>query len=131
MNNKVRVLVNVYVDEHIDGSLFQFNRAVPVIYYHAIVAFLKDSPLVKNAIEEDLHTVKLITISCSNDKNALTILHGLEGCIKNSFFDEITRKKNSTSEELHDIAESLHRIADRFEDLVEENYKKENNGKLD
>lgn len=93
MRTKVRVLVNIFVEERVDESLFQFNRVVPIYYYHAIRAFVKNCPLIKNATGEDLQTIKLITIVCSNDENAITILHGLEGCAKNSFFDELTRKK--------------------------------------
>ena len=93
MRTKVRVLVNIFIEERSDESLFQFNRVVPIYYYHAIRAFVKNCPLIKNATGEDLQTVKLITIVCSNDENAMTILHGLEGCAKNSFFDELTRKK--------------------------------------
>lgn len=93
MRTKVRVLANIYVEGHADKSLFQFNRVVPIYYYHAIRAFVKNCPLIKNATEEDFQTVILITILCSNDENAMTILHGLEGCAKNSFFDELTRKK--------------------------------------
>ena len=93
MRTKVRVLVNIFVEERADESLFQFNRVVPIYYYHAIRAFVKNCPLIKNATEEDFKTIKLITIVCSNDENAMTILHGLEGCAKNSFFDELTRKK--------------------------------------
>lgn len=199
MRTKVRVLVNIFVEERADDSLFQFNRVVPIYYYHAIRAFVKNCPLIKNATGEDLQTVKLITIVCSNDENAMTILHGLEGCAKNSFFDELTRKKvnavdteaikialnsvygkgafnrdtDSVSEELRDIvrdakemsrfikekrdefnnlseywrsygeiarqyeefagiADYLNRSIDKFEDLVEKIYKKENdNGRLD
>lgn len=93
MRTKVRVLVNIYVEGHVDESLFQFNRVVPIYYYHAIRAFVKNCPLIKNATEEDFQTIIVITILCSNYKNAMTILHGLEGCAKNSFFDELTRKK--------------------------------------
>lgn len=93
MRTKVRVLANIYVEEHVDESLFQFNRVVPIYYYHAIRAFVKNCPLIKNATEEDFQTIILITILCSNAENAMTILHGLEGCAKNSFFDELTRKK--------------------------------------
>lgn len=93
MRTKVRVLANIYVEGHVDESLFQFNRAVSIYYYHAIRAFVKNCPLIKNATEEDFQTIILITILCSNDENAMTILHGLEGCAKNSFFDELTRKK--------------------------------------
>lgn len=93
MRTKVRVLANIFVEDHLDESLFQFNRVVPIYYYHAIRAFVKNCPLIKNATEEDFQTVIVITILCSNDENAMTILHGLEGCAKNSFFDELTRKK--------------------------------------
>lgn len=93
MRTKVRVLANIYVEGRVDESLFQFNRVVPIYYYNAIRAFVKNCPLIKNATEEDFQTVILITILCSNDKNAMTILHGLEGCAKNSFFDKLTRKK--------------------------------------
>lgn len=93
MRTKVRVLVNIFVKDHLDKSLFQFSRAIPVYCYHVIRAFVKNCPLIKNATEEDFKTIKLITIVCSNDENALAILHGLEGCVKNSFFDELTRKK--------------------------------------
>ena len=75
MRTKVRVLVNIFVEERSDESLFQFNRVVPIYYYHAIRAFVKNCPLIKNAIGEDLQTVKLITIVCSNDENAITILY--------------------------------------------------------
>lgn len=54
---------------------------------------LNDEKLFKNNVKEDFQTVILITIVCSNDENAMTILHGLEGCVKWSFFDELTRKK--------------------------------------
>lgn len=199
MRTKVRVLVNIFVEERADESLFQFNRVVSIYYYHVIRAFVKNCPLIKNATGEDFQTVKLITIVCSNDENAMTILHGLEGCAKNSFFDELTRKKanavdteaikialnsvygkgafntdtDSVSEELRDIvrdakemsrflkekrdefnnlseywrsygeiarryeefagiADYLNRSIDKFEDLVEKIYKKENdNGRLD
>lgn len=194
MRTKVRVLVDIFVEERADESLFQFNRVVPIYYYHAIRAFVKNCPLIKNATEEDFQTVILITILCSDDENAMTILHGLEGCAKNSFFDELTRKKanavdaeaikitlnsvygkgafnrdtDSVSEELRDIvrdakemsrflkekrdefnnlseywrsygeiaeryeefaviADYLNRSVDKFEDLVEKIYKKENN----
>lgn len=93
MRTKIRVLANIFVEDRLDESLFQFNRAIPVYSYHAIRAFVKNCPLIKNATEEDFQTVKLITIVCSNDDNAMTILHGLEGCVKNSFFDKLTRKK--------------------------------------
>lgn len=93
MRTKVRVLANIFVEDRLDESLFQFNRAIPVYRYHAIRAFVKNCPLIKNATEEDFQTVKLITILCSNDNNAMTILHGLEACTKNSFFDELIRKK--------------------------------------
>lgn len=93
MRTKVRVLVNIFVERHVDKSLFQFNKTVSVNYYHRIRAFVKNCPLIKNATEEDFQTVILITILCSNDDNAMTILHGLESCAKNSFFSELTRKK--------------------------------------
>lgn len=95
MRTKVRVLANIFVKDHLDESLFQFNRDIPVYRYNVIRAFVKNCPLIKNATEEDFQTVKLITIVCSNDENAMTILHGLEGCSKNSFFDELTRKKDN------------------------------------
>lgn len=93
MRTKVRILANIFVEDRLDKSLFQFNRAIPVYRYHTIRAFVKNCPLIKNATEEDFQTIILITIVCSNDENALAILHGLEGCVKNSFFDELTRKK--------------------------------------
>lgn len=93
MRTKIRVLVNIFVEEHVDESLFQFNRTVSMHYYHRIRAFVKNCPLIKNATEEDFQTIILITILCSNDENAMTILHGLEGCAKNSFFEKLTRKK--------------------------------------
>lgn len=95
MRTKIRVLANIFVEDRLDESLFQFNRAIPVYSYHAIRAFVKNCPLIKNATEEDFQTVKLITIVCSNDDNAMTILHGLEGCVKNSFFNELIRKKDN------------------------------------
>lgn len=93
MRTKVRVLANIFVEERVDESLFQFNKAVPIYYYHAIRAFVKNCPLIKNATGEDLQTVKLITVVCSNDENAMTILDGLEGCVNKSILDEFTRKK--------------------------------------
>lgn len=93
MRTKIRVLANIFVEDRLDESLFQFNRAIPVYRYHAIRAFVKNCPFIKNATEEDFQTVKLITILCSNDDNAMTILHGLEACAKNSFFNELIRKK--------------------------------------
>ena len=95
MRTKVRVLANIYVEGHFDDRPFQFSRSIPVYRYNAIRAFVKNCPLIKNASEEDFQTVILITIVCSNDENAMTILHGLEGCAKNSFFDELTRKKDN------------------------------------
>ena len=99
MRTKVRVLANIFVEDRLDESLFQFNRAIPVYRYHAIRAFVKNCPLIKNATEEDFQTVKLITIVCSNDDNAMTILHGLEACTKNSFFDKLTKKANAVDTE--------------------------------
>lgn len=93
MRTKIRVLVDIFVEGHVDKSLFQFNRTVSVHYYHRIRAFVKNCPLIKNATEEDFQTVILITILCSNDDNAMIILHGLEACANWSFFYEITRKK--------------------------------------
>lgn len=95
MRTKIRVLANIFVEDRLDESLFQFNRAIPVYRYHAIRAFVKNCPFIKNATEEDFQTVKLITILCSNDDNAMTILHGLEACAKNSFFNELIRKKDN------------------------------------
>lgn len=95
MRTKVRVLANIYVEGHADESLFQFNRTVPAYRYHVIRAFVKNCPLIKKATEEDFQTIILITIVCSNDKNAMTILNGLEGCAKNSFFDKLTRKQSN------------------------------------
>lgn len=86
MRTKIRVLVDIFVEGHVDKSLFQFNRTVSVHYYRRIRAFVKNCPLIKNATEEDFQTVILITILCSNDDNAMTILHGLEACAKRSFF---------------------------------------------
>lgn len=128
MENKKKVVVNVFYKTCVNFSngngLCQFSKTVSMDGYNKIVAFLKDCPLTKAPIEQNIfYTFAMFTVTCSNEEDALTILHGLEGCVKNSFFDEITRKKDSTSEELHDIAESLHRIADRFEYLVEENCK--------
>lgn len=93
MRTKVRVLANIYIEGHVDESLFQFSRDVPIYYYHAIRAFVKNCPLIKKATEEDFQTIILITILCSNDKNAMTILHGLEGCAKNSFSMNLLEKK--------------------------------------
>lgn len=93
MRTKIRVLANIFVEGHVDESPFQFNRTVSMHYYHRIRAFVKNCPLIKNATEEDFQTIILITILCSNDENAMTILHGLEGCAKNSFFEKLTRKK--------------------------------------
>lgn len=96
MRTKVRVFANIYVEDRLDESLFQFSRTIPVYRYHVIRAFVKNCPLIKISTEEDFRTVKLITIVCSNDENALEIMHGLESCAKNSFFDELTRKKVNT-----------------------------------
>ena len=96
MRTKIRVLANIYVKDRLDDRPFQFSRSIPVYRYNSIRAFVKNCPLIKNASEEDFQTVILITIVCSNDKNALAILHGLEGCVKNSFFNELTRKKANT-----------------------------------
>ena len=93
MRTKVRVLANIYVEGHVNERHFQFSRDIPVYRYHVIRAFVKNCTLIKKSTEEDFQTVILITIVCSNDENALEILHGLEDCVKNSFFDELTRKK--------------------------------------
>ena len=93
MRTKVRVLANIYVEDRLDERPIQFSRDIQVYRYHAIREFVKNCPLIKISTEEDFQTVILITIVCSNDENALEILHGLEGCVKNSFFDELTRKK--------------------------------------
>ena len=47
MRTKVRVLVNIFVEERSDESLFQFNRVVPIYYYHAIRAFVKNNKEIK------------------------------------------------------------------------------------
>ena len=93
MRTKVRVLANIYVEDRLDDKPFQFSRDIPVYRYHVIRAFIKNCPLIKKATEEDFQTIIVITIVCSNDKNAMTILNGLEGCAKNSFFDKLTRKQ--------------------------------------
>ena len=105
MRTKVKVLANIYVEDRLDERPIQFSRDIPVYRYHAIRAFVKNCPLIKISTEEDFQTIILITIVCSNDENALEILHGLEGCAKNSFFDELTRKKaNSVDNEEIKIA---------------------------
>lgn len=78
MRTKVRVLANIFVKDRLDESLFQFNRAIPVYRYNVIRAFIKNCPLIKNATEEDFQTVKIITIVCSNDENAIAILLQIE-----------------------------------------------------
>lgn len=127
MRTKVRVLANIYVEGHVDESLFQFNRTVPIYYYHAIRAFVKNCPLIKNATEENFQTIILITIVCSNDENAMTILHGLNGCIKThvNFIQELpnkedsTPKNNSISSEIDYIAKNLD-DSDLFLQMAEE-----------
>ena len=105
MENKIRVLANIFIKNRLDESLFQFNRTIPAYRYHVIRAFVKNCPLIKNATEEDFQTVKLITIVCSNYENAMTILNGLEYCDKNSFFYELFRKKaNAVDTEVIKIA---------------------------
>lgn len=32
MRTKVRVLANIFVEDRLDESLFQFNRVVPIYY---------------------------------------------------------------------------------------------------
>lgn len=143
MEDKVRLLVNIYFKTYSNNTfLFQFNRIVSLNDFHKIEAFLKDCPLVKTAFLKyhplvktyrmrPLDTDKTFSVTCSNEDDALTILHGIEGCIKNSFLDEITRKKDS-DEEFEKVYEYLNHIIDRFENLVKEICKKENNnGKLD
>lgn len=95
MRTKVRVLTNIYVEDRLDDRPFQFSIAIPAYRYHAIRTFVKNCPLIKKSTEEDFRTVKVITIVCSNDENALAIMHWLEGCAKKSFFDELTRKKDN------------------------------------
>ena len=96
MRTKVRVLANIYVEDSLDDRPFQFSRTIPVYRYNMIIAFVKNCPLIKKYAEENFQTIILITILCSNDKNAMTILHGLECCTKNSFLDELIRKKANT-----------------------------------
>lgn len=95
MRTKVRVLANIYAEDRLDEILFQFSRTIPVYRYHEIRAFVKNCPLIKISTEEDFQTIILITILCSNYKNAMTILHGLECCTKNYFSDELIRKKDN------------------------------------
>ena len=105
MRTKVRVLAYIYVEDRLDDRPFQFSRTIPVYRYNMIIAFVKNCPLIKKSTEEDFQTIIVITIVCSNDENALAILHGLESCVKNSFFDELTRKKaNSVDTEAIKIA---------------------------
>lgn len=93
MRTKVRVLAYIYVEGHVDDRPFQFSRTIPVYRYNMISAFVKNCSLIKKYTEENFQTIIVITILCSNDKNAMTILHGLECCTKNSFLDELIRKK--------------------------------------
>ena len=105
MRTKVRVLANIYVEDRLDDRPFQFSRTIPVYRYNMISAFVKNCPLIKKSTEENFQTIIVITVICSNDKNAMTILHGLECCTKNSFFDELTKKQpNAVDKEAIKIA---------------------------
>lgn len=101
MRTKVRVLANIFVKDHLDESLFQFNRAIPVYSYNVIRAFVKNCPLIKNATEEDFQTVKLITIVCSNIEKAIAILLQIENLCKEP------KKEDSIVTDINYIADQL------------------------
>lgn len=128
MRTKIRVLANIFVEGHVDKSLFQFNRTVSMHYYHRIRAFVKNCPLIKNATEEDFQTIILITILCSNDENAIKVFDGIEDILKSAVEDSTnkndnckdnTPKNNGISSEIEYIAKNLD-DSDLFLQMAEE-----------
>ena len=124
MENKKQVVVNVFYKTCVNFSngdgLCQFSKTVSLDGYNKIVAFLKDCPLTKAPIEQNIfYTFAMFTVTCSNEEDALTILHGLEGCIKTEVEEDSTPKNNSISSEIEYIAHNLD-DSDLFLQLAEE-----------
>lgn len=132
--DEVRVLVNIYYKPYsIDDSCAKyFDEKLPVDDFNKIVTFLKDSTIVEGDVNvDDFITSKMITIACSDETNALKIMHGLHSFVKKSSEpvskvddtlvneENSTPKNNSISSEFDYIAKNLD-DSDLFLQLAEE-----------
>lgn len=132
--DEVRVLVNIYYKPYsIDGDCAKyFDEKLPVDDFNKIVTFLKDSTIVEGDVNvDDFITSKMITIVCSDETNALKIMHGLHSFVKKSSEpvskvddtlvneENSTPKNNSISSEIDYIAKNLD-DTDLFLQLAEE-----------
>lgn len=132
--DEVRVLVNIYYKPYSnDGSCAKyFDEKLPVDDFNKIVAFLKDCALVESNVDvSNFIFSKMITITCSDEANALKIMRGLHGCVKKSSEpvskvddtlvneEDSTPKNNSISSEIDYIAKNLD-DSDLFLQLAEE-----------
>lgn len=132
--DEVRVLVNIYYKPYSnDGSCAKyFDEKMPVDDFNKIVAFLKDSTLVESDVNVDNFIFsKMITITCSDEANALKIMHGLHSFVEKSSEpvskvddtlvneEDSTSKNNSISSEIDYITKNLD-DTDLFLQLAEE-----------
>lgn len=129
MEDKIRVLVNIFYKNLDNGNgISQFDKNVSVDDYYKIVAFLKDCPFIESPVKgEDLQNFKMVTVMCSKRTEALTVLQGLNGCIRThvNFIPMLlnekdsTPKNNSVSSEIEYIAKNLD-DSDLFLQMAEE-----------
>lgn len=82
MENKKQVVVNVFYKTCVNFSngdgLCQFSKTVSLDSYNKIVAFLKDCPLTKAPIEQNIfYTFAMFTVTCSNEEDTAADLNNL------------------------------------------------------
>ena len=117
---KVRVFVNIYYKPYSNGCQVQFDEKLPVDDFDKIVAFLNDSTRVESVADvSDFITFKMITITCSDQDDALTIKEELNGFAKKNnepvskvddtlvSEEDNTPKNNNISSEIEYIAKNL------------------------